>query len=77
MQLIDWTKPKMVISDRGKHIRSKNDIYTPAKHDEKGEIIEEEHFPYYSTLIFPASQIKTMEQVEEIYVEEIINEKNS
>lgn len=72
MQLIDWTKPKMVISDRGKKIRSKNDVYKEAYIDENGNKIEE-HFPYYSTLIFPASQIQTLEQAEEIYVEEEID----
>ena len=52
MQLIYWTKPKMIVSSEGKMIRSKNDIYIPAKYDEQGNLIEPEHKPYYSTTIF-------------------------
>ena len=52
MQLIYWTKPKMIVSSEGKMIRSKNDIYIPAKYDEQGNLIEPEHKPYYSTTIY-------------------------
>lgn len=72
MQLISYTKPRVLIADEGKHMRDKNDIYTPAKYDEDGKLIEEEHFPYYSTLIFPAEQLDTLEKCEEIYIEEEI-----
>lgn len=72
MQLINYTKPRILIADEGKHIRDKNDVYTPAKYDEQGKIIEEEHFPYYSTLIFPAEQLDTIEKCMEIYIEEDI-----
>lgn len=72
MQLISYTKPRVLIADKGKHMRDKNDIYTPAKYDEDGKLIEEEHFPYYSTLIFPAEQLDTLEKCEEIYIEEEI-----
>ena len=69
MQLINWTKPKMIISDEGKMIRSKNDIYSPAKYDEQGNLIEPEHKPYYSTTIFVPDNF-TEEQMNELYIEE-------
>ena len=72
MQLINWTKPKMIISSEGKMIRSKNDIYIPAKYDEQGNLIEPEHKPYYSTTIFVSDNF-TEEQMNELYIEEEIN----
>lgn len=72
MQLINYTNPRLLIADEGKQIRSKNDVYVPAKYDEEGNLIEEEHNPYYATVIFPGVQIQTLEQAEEIYVEEEI-----
>lgn len=74
MQLINWTNPKVLVSEEGKHIRSKNDVYEPEHKDEEGNIIPE-HFPYYSTIIFPAAQIDTLEKAEEIYVEENIEKE--
>ena len=70
MQLINWTKPKMIISDEGKHIRDKQDVYVPAHRDEEGNLIPE-HFPYYSTTIFVPDNF-TEEQMNELYVEETI-----
>lgn len=72
MQLINYTKPRILIADEGKHICDKNDVYTPAKYDEQRQLIEEEHIPYYSTLIFPAEQLDTIEKCMEIYIEEDI-----
>lgn len=72
MQLIYWTKPKMIVSSEGKMIRSKNDIYIPAKYDEQGNMIEPEHIPYYTTTIFVPDKI-TEEEMNELYVEEEIN----
>ena len=74
MQLISHTKPKMIISDVGKQIRSINDIYIPAKYDEQGNLIEEEKIPYYSTLIFLADNIDTS-KIDELYVEEEIEKE--
>ena len=73
MQLIYWTKPKMIVSSEGKMIRSKNDIYIPAKYDEQGKLIELEHKPYYTTTIFVPDNF-TEEQMNELYVEEEIKE---
>lgn len=69
MQLIYWTKPKMIVSSEGKMIRSKNDIYSPAKYDEQGNMIEPEHIPYYTTTIFVPDKI-TEEDMNELYIEE-------
>ena len=70
MQLINWTKPKMIISDEGKHIRDKQDVYVPEHIDEEGNIVPE-HFPHYSTTIFVPDDF-TEEQMNELYVEETI-----
>ena len=69
MQLINWTKPKMIVSSEGKMIRSKNDTYSPAKYDEQGNMIEPEHIPYYTTTIFVPDKI-TEEEMNELYIEE-------
>lgn len=69
MQLINWTKPKMIVSDEGKMIRSKNDTYSPAKYDEQGNLIEPEHKPYYCTTIFVPDKT-TEEEMNELYIEE-------
>ena len=69
MQLIYWTKPKMIVSNEGKMIRSKNDIYSPAKYDEQGNLVEPEHKPYYCTTIFVPDNF-TEEQMNELYIEE-------
>lgn len=70
MQFINHTNPKLLISDEGKKIRSINDVYTPEVKDEQGHVITPEHMPYYSTLIFLGSQIETLEQAKELYIEE-------
>lgn len=69
MQLINWTKPKMIVSNEWKMIRSKNDIYSPAKYDEQGNLVEPEHKPYYCTTIFVPDNF-TEEQMNELYIEE-------
>ena len=71
MQLINWTKPKMIISDEGKWIRDVNDVYVAEHIDEQtGELIPEK-IPYYSTTIFVPDDF-TEEQMNELYVEETI-----
>lgn len=74
MELITRTKPNLLIADEGKHIRSRNDIYIPAKYDEQGNLIEEEKIPYYSTLIFLADNFDTS-KINELYVEEEIEKE--
>lgn len=71
MQLINWTNPKMIISDEGKWIRDVNDVYVAEHIDEQtGELIPEK-IPYYSTTIFVPDDF-TEEQMNELYVEETI-----
>lgn len=70
MQLINWAKPKMIISDEGKWIRDKQDVYVPEHKDEEGNIVPE-HFPHYSTTIFVPDDF-TEEQMNELYIEETI-----
>jgi hypothetical protein len=70
MKLINYTNPRLLIADEDKKIRDKNDVYKPAKYDTEGNVVEEEYFPYYTTVIFPAEQLDTLEKCEELYVEE-------
>lgn len=70
MTLFDYTQPKMIVADKGKQIRSVDDVYIPEHIDEEGNLILE-HFPYYSTTIFVPDDF-TEEQMNELYVEEDI-----
>ena len=67
MQLINWTKPKMIVADEGKYIRDKQDVYVPEHKDKDGNIIPE-HFPHYSTTIFVPDDF-TIEMMNELYEE--------
>lgn len=69
MKFLNYTKPRLLVADEGKHIRSKNDVYVAEYVDENGNVVPE-HKPYYSTIIFLGSQIQTLEDVEELYIEE-------
>ena len=68
MILFDYTKPKMIVADKGKHIRNKTDVYTPERIDENGQVIEE-HIPAYSIILFVPDDT-TEEMMNELYVEE-------
>ena len=73
MQLISHTKPKMIISDVGKQIRSVDDVYVPEHIDDEDHVIPE-HFPYYATTIFVPDGF-TEEKINELYVEEEIEKE--
>lgn len=75
MKYIGYTKPKLLIADEGKHIRSIDDVYTPAKYNEQGELIEPEHLPYYTSVIFLADNFDES-KLNELYVEEEIEKEN-
>lgn len=60
MNYIKHTTPRLLIADEGKKIRSRSDEYTP------------EHKPYYASVIFLGEQIQTLEDINNIYVEEKI-----
>ena len=68
MTLFDYTKPKMIVADKGKHIRNINDVYQKEYIDENGNLIPE-HFPYYSTTIFVPDSFDE-EMMNKLYVEE-------
>ena len=71
MTLFTYTKPKMIVSDEGKHIRDKQDVYVPEHIDEQtGELIPEK-IPHYSTTIFVPDDF-TIEMMNDLYVEETI-----
>ena len=72
MRYFGYTKPKMIVADEGKHIRSVNDVYVPEHVDEEGNVVSE-HFPYYATTIFVPDSF-TEEQMNQEYVEEEIGE---
>ena len=67
MKLFTYTRPKMIVADEGKQIRTKNDVYVAEHTDEEGNLIPE-HFPYYATTIFVPDNF-TEEQMNELYVE--------
>lgn len=68
MILFDYTKPKMIVAEKGKHVRAINDVYIPEHTDEKGNTIPE-HLPHYSTTIFVPDSF-TEEQMNKLYAEE-------
>lgn len=70
MKLFSHTKPKMVVSDEGKHIREVKDVYVAEHTDEEGNLVPE-HIPHYVTTIFVPDSF-TEEQMNELYVEEEI-----
>lgn len=72
MILFDYTKPKMIVAEKGKHIRSVNDVYTEEYVDEEGNVVPES-YPHYATTIFVPDTF-TEEQMNELYVEEDIEE---
>ena len=69
MQYIGYTKPKLLIADEGKMLRDINDVYTPATET------EEEHNPYYASIIFLADNFDDS-KLNELYVEEELNKNN-
>ena len=71
MKFFNYTKPKMIVADEGKQIREKNDVYVAEYTDEEGNLVPE-HFPYYTTTVFVPDSY-TEEQVNENYVEEVID----
>ena len=72
MIFIETNELKMLIAEKGKHIRAINDIYVPEHVDlETGQVVPE-HLPDYSDVIFLAIQIQTEEQARELYVAEDI-----
>lgn len=65
MIFFDYTYPKMIVADKGKHIREKNNTYV----DDEGNTIKVE--PKYSTTYFVPDDF-TEKDMNELYVEENI-----
>lgn len=68
MTLFDYTKPKMIVADKGKKIRAKNDLGIEAYTDENGIEVPEQK-PYYATTIFVPDNF-TEEDMNNQYIEE-------
>ena len=69
MEIITRTKPRLLIADEGKMLKDKNDNYIPEIKDKDGNVIQEEHKPYLTNLIFLGEQITTLEEAQELYEE--------
>lgn len=65
MEIRKYDEKKILIADENKHIRDINDVYVPATET------EEEHKPYYTSVIFLADNFDDS-KLNELYVEEEI-----
>ena len=68
MEIRKYGEKKILIADENKHIRDINDVYVPATET------EEEHKPYYTSVIFLADNFDDS-KLNELYVEEELNKK--
>lgn len=65
MEIRTYGAKKILIADENKQIRDINDVYVP------GTETEEEHKPYYASIIFLADNFEDS-KLNELYVEEKI-----
>lgn len=65
MEIRKYKNKKILIADENKQIRDINDVYVPATET------EEEHKPYYASIIFLADNFDDS-KLSELYVEEEI-----
>lgn len=68
MEIRKYGEKKILIADENKQIRDINDVYVPATET------EEEHKPYYASIIFLADNFDDS-KLNELYVEEEIEVK--
>lgn len=68
MEIRKYGNKKILIADENKQIRDINDVYVPATET------EEEHNPYYTSIIFLADNFDDS-KLNELYVEEEIEIK--
>ena len=71
MEIKKKKKKKILIADANKQIRDINDVYTPQITDESGNITQEEHKPYYASIIFLADNFDDS-KLNDLYIEEEI-----
>ncbi len=67
MEIRKYGEKKILIADENKQIRDINDLYIPATET------EEEHKPYYTSVIFLADNFDDS-KLNELYVEEEMKE---
>ena len=67
MEIRKYGSKKILIADENKQIRDINDVYVPATET------EEEHKPYYTSVIFLADNFDDS-KLNELYVEEPIGD---
>ena len=65
MEIRTYGKKKILIADANKQIRDINDVYVPATET------EEEHKPYYASIIFLADNFDDS-KLNDLYIEEEI-----
>ena len=65
MEIRKYGNKKILIADNNKHIRDINDVYVPSTET------EEEHKPYYASIIFLADNFDD-NKLNELYIEEDI-----
>lgn len=65
MEIRRYGNQRILIAENNKGIREIDDIYTPATEE------NEEHFPYYASIIFLADNFEE-DKLNELYVEEDI-----
>lgn len=65
MEIRRYGKKKILIANENKHIRDANDVYIPATET------EEEHKPYYASIIYLADNFDDS-KINELYIEEEI-----
>ena len=68
MEIRKYGNKKILIADENKQIRDINDVYVPATET------EEEHKPYYASIIFLADNFDDS-KLNELYIEEEIEVK--
>lgn len=67
MEIRNYGKKKILIANENKHIRDINDVYKAATET------EQEHKPYYATIIFLADNFDDS-KLNELYIEEEMKE---
>ena len=65
MEIRKYGNKKILIADENKHIRDINDVYVPATET------QEEHKPYYASIIFLADNFDDS-KLNDLYIEEEI-----
>ena len=74
MEIRKYGNKKILIADTNKQIRDINDVYTPQITDEDGNVTQEEHKPYYASIIFLADNFDES-KLNDLYVEEEIEKE--